>query len=228
VAKQFGPGDIQHLIISDGPEANNAVREIRYNASIQGWYPQVIELPYSVGRDRYNGHRMYAAGTFLAEGDYVMYLDDDNTLDPTHVGDCLQAIDTTPGAVWTHSLRKIVDEQGNFLCYDDCESLGRYHTVLSQTDHLIDVNCYFLKKELALQLAPVWYRKAREPGVMEVDRALCFILLSDRLGPGSSTGRYTVNYAVGGNALSVAPEFFIKGNAKMAEIYGGEYPWRRK
>jgi hypothetical protein len=116
---------------------------------------------------------------------------------------------------------------GKFLCNDDCESLGRYHTVLSPTDHLIDVNCYFFKKDLAVQLAPVWNRKAREPGVMEVDRALFSILLNNKV-PSAETGNYTVNYAVGGNALSVAPEFFINGNKKMTEIYGGEFPWRKK
>jgi len=217
---------IQHLIFADGPECNSKVKNIAYAASIKFIHADVIQLPQSVGKDRWNGHRMYAAGSFLAAGDHVMFLDDDNTIDPTHIQDCLAAV-AVNNAPWAYSLRKIVDAQGNFLCNDDCESLGRHHTVMNQNDYLVDVNCYFLSKPLAVQLAPIWNRKAREPGVMEVDRALIKVLLQNQV-PGAETGQYTVNYAVGGNALSVAPEFFIQGNKKMNEIYKGDFPWRKK
>jgi hypothetical protein len=226
-------GKVQHLVMVDGPESSEKMFQYIPYDKISGrdkyslyHNVELVELPYSVGKDRWNGHRMYAAGTFLADGDYVMYLDDDNWLDETHIQECLQAIIDTR-LQWAYSLRKIVSEDGKFLCNDDCESLGRHHTVLGPQDYLVDVNCYFFKKDLAVQLAPVWNRKAREPGVMEVDRALCSILLTNQV-PGAETGNYTLNYAVGGNALSVAPEFFIQGNKKMEEIYRGNFPWRKK
>jgi len=28
-------------------------------------------LPYSIGKDRWNGHRIYGAGTYIADGDYL-------------------------------------------------------------------------------------------------------------------------------------------------------------
>jgi hypothetical protein len=230
VSNQSGAelGKVQHLILSDGPEANQKTQQILYKASakqINGF--ELIKLPYAVGKDRWNGHRMYGAGTFLAEGDYVTFLDDDNWFDPNHLNQCVKAIHESPRNAWAFSLRKIVSQDGNFLCNDDCESLGNYPTVMSPNDHLVDVNCYFLRKDLAIQLSPIWYRKAREPNVMEVDRALIAALLHNQV-PGACTGQYTVNYAVGGNALSVAPDFFIQGNAEMTKRYNGDFPWRKK
>jgi hypothetical protein len=227
VADQTGPEvcQVKHLIIPDGPEAYSMARNLFAYYEFPS-YVDVVQLPYAVGKDRWNGHRMYAAGTFLVDTDYVMYLDDDNFIDTNHIQECLAAIKES-GAAWAYSLRKIVDQQGNFLCNDDCESLGRHHTVMDVNDFLVDVNCYFLSKGLAVQLTPVWYRKAREPGVMEVDRALINVLLQNKV-PGVETGQYTVNYAVGGNALSVSPGFFIHGNKKMAEAYKGNFPWRKK
>jgi Glycosyl transferase family 2 len=221
------PGRIQHLLITDGPESGNlSASRLAAGITKHQFDLDVINLPYPVGKDRWNGHRMYAAGTFLAKGDWIMYLDDDNTLEPNHVETCLEAAETAK-AYWSYSLRKIVDQEGNFLCNDDCESLGKYHTVLSPYDHLVDVNCYFLRRDLAVQLTPIWYRKAREPGVKEVDRALVQHLITSHT-PGADTGLYTVKYAVGGNALSVAPDFFIQGNKKMNDIYKGNFPWRKK
>jgi hypothetical protein len=225
VQDQTGNNEIQHLIIPDGPTAFYNARAL-YEEHEWPDYLDVVELPYAVGKDRWNGHRIYGAGTFLADGDYIMYLDDDNTLEPNHIDSLMKACG--PGCYsWAYSLRKIVDQEGNFLCNDDCESLGRHHSCLSPQDHLVDVNCYFIAKKLAVDLTPVWYRKAREPGVMEVDRAIIHVLMGNGV-PGVGTGQYTVNYAVGGNALSVAPEFFIQGNKKMDEIYKGDFPWRKK
>ena len=64
--------NIQHLVVVDGnhPKAHVMLQE----------YPDVdvIELPYPTGTDRYNGHRIYGAATYLCRGDYVCFLDEDN------------------------------------------------------------------------------------------------------------------------------------------------------
>ena len=87
----------------------------------------------------WNGHRMYGAACYLCEGDYIMFLDDDNFLDPSHVEDCLRVCESHS---WAYSLRKIVDEDGRFVCNDDCESLGKWPSVLGPKDFFVDVNCY--------------------------------------------------------------------------------------
>lgn len=231
VATQGGPrlSKIQHMIFVDGKEnygkalmiMDEAKRLYGINVS-----DHAIFIPDAVGNDRWNGHRMCAAGTYLAEGEYVMYLDDDNILDEFHIDSCLEAIQTRKApTAWAYSLRKIVNERGKFICNDDCESLGPdYSTVMNAHDHLVDVNCYFIEKTLAVYMSPLWYRKAREPNVMEVDRVLVKELAKF---PSVCTGKYTVNYVAGSTGISVKKEFFEQGNEIMKQRYPGGFPWRK-
>ena len=165
---------------------------------------------------------MYAAGTYMAEGDYVMYLDDDNYIDPSHISDCLKVI--AAGNDWAYSFRKIVDKDGEFICNDDCESLGKWPSILDKDDYFVDVNCYFLPIKLAIQATPLWYRKARDPNQMEVDRALMFELRKSDC-KYDSTYQYTVNYTVGSTPISVQREFFLIGNNDMLSRNAGHLPW---
>lgn len=219
-------GNVQHLIFVDGEEATERLEnDFLTMAAIRDAKCEVVNLPYSIGKDRWNGHRMYGAGTYIADGDFVTFLDDDNTLDPEHIQNCYYAYTSNPAAIkWSYSLRKIVNVEGDFLCNDDCESLGNWASVCGATDFFIDVNCYFLPKTLAIYVTPIWYRKFREPGQPEVDRMLCANLRN--IVPGICTKQYSVNYAVASNAaLSVKPEFFVNGNAEMRRRYGGALPW---
>lgn len=208
--------DVQHLVFVDGyrPDAEDILFK----------HPMVdvIQLPYSVGKDRWNGHRMYAAGPFLAEGEYVMYLDDDNSLEPDHIESMLKVCETND---WAYSFRNIVDKEGKFLCKDDCESLGKWASVLHPQDFFIDVNCYFLPTTLAIHLGPAWYRKFREPGQPEVDRVLAATLMGNNLKFDTSY-QYTVNYTVGNTENSVQPEFFERGNAEMRRRHPNGLPWK--
>lgn len=221
-------GEVNHLVFADGPEAAMEIEKILSGTSTGGKGVDLIELPYPVGRGRWNGHLMYGAGSFLAHGSYVMFLDDDNFLENDHIATLVEAVkrDVSGRTQWAYSLRNIVTKDGQFICKDDCESLGQYPTWISSTDHLIDVNCYFLSKQLAVGISPIWNRRAREPNMMEVDRAMIATLLSNNV-PGESTGKYTVNYAVEGNDTSVAADFFIKGNEEMNRRYNGVFPWRK-
>jgi glycosyltransferase involved in cell wall biosynthesis len=218
---------IHHLLMVDGPQhhikVTDSVSQVKQdfpNANID-----VVYLPYATGTERFNGHRNLAAGVYLAKGDYICFLDDDNTMDPTHIEDCWKVTNEN-GNNWSYSLRKIVDKQHNFLCNDDCESLGKWASIINPNDYFIDMNCYFLPKNIALTITPVMHRKFREPGQVEVDRAMIGAL--KQIGTKfDTTGKYTINYAVGGSALSVAPEFFVRGNALFANEYPNGFPWRR-
>ena len=208
--------NVQHLVFIDGdrPEAD----DILFKHS----YADVIQLPYSVGKDRWNGHRMYAAGPFLAEGEFVLWLDDDNSLEPNHIEECLKVIEA--GNDWAYSFRNIVDSDGDFLCRDDCESLGKWASVMHEKDFFIDVNCYFVPTKIAVHLGPAWYRKFREPGQPEVDRVLAHALMNNNL-KFDTTYKYTVNYTVGNTELSVQEEFFRRGNQVMLQRFDGRLPW---
>lgn len=181
-------------------------------------------LPWPLGKDRWNAHRIYPMATYMCESDYVMYLDDDNTIDETHIEDCIKVMEK--GYDWAFSMRKIVNKDGDFLCNDDCESLGKWSSVIDPRDYFVDVNCYFLPLKLAVSITPAWYRKFREPGQMEVDRALCHVLR--QIAPNfESTYNYSVNYTVGNSQYSVQPEFFAQGNAEMLRRNNGSLPWRK-
>jgi len=216
--------DVQHLIIADGPDASERVNDIIGKIRPipeNDW--DVLELPYSIGKDRWNGHRIYAAGTFIADGDFIIYLDDDNSLESTHIEDCLKVIEA--GNDWAYSFRKIVDKDQKFLCRDDCESLGKWASVMNEQDFFIDVNCYFVPKKIAIHLGPAWYRKFREPGMPEVDRVLAHTLMNNNL-KFDTTYKYTVNYTVGNTTNSVQPEFFERGNREMLRRFPNGLPWK--
>ncbi|WP_076998181.1 glycosyltransferase family A protein [Variovorax sp. KK3] len=221
--------NIQHLVVADGPATWAHARAVlnavgKVDNDIDRHRVDLIELPYSIGKDRWNGHRIYGAGTYIADGDYLVFLDDDNSLEPGHVRQCLATC--AAGHAWAYSLRNIVDAQHRFLCRDDCESLGKWPSVLHPSDLFIDVNCYFLPKLLAVQVSPLWYRKFREPGQPEVDRVIAHALR--QLAPSyDCTYEYSVNYLVGSTPLSVQPDFFIRGNAEMLRRFDGRLPWAR-
>ena len=133
-----------------------------------------------------------------------------NELKPNHIESLVNVIQEKK-LDWAYSLRSIISDSGETICNDDCESLGKYTSVLN--DRFIDLNCFIVKKELAVQIAPIWYRKAREPGVMEIDRAITAILMHEKNNLKFDTnGDYTVKYRVGSTGISVQADFFLRGN----------------
>jgi hypothetical protein len=218
--------NIQHLVTIDGAEkSSDAYHSLKASGVLNSKNRRVdvIELPYSTGKDRWNGHRIYGASTYFAEGDYVLFLDDDNTLLPHHVESCIHAIQK--GYQWVFALRNIVDKHQQIVCEDNCESLGKWPSILHPEDYFVDVNCYFLPRLLAIQISPFWFRKFREPGQAEVDRVICHALR--QIAPHyESTYEYSVNYLAGNSTLSVQAEFFIEGNTRMLEKHSGILPWK--
>jgi len=212
--------NIQHLVVVDGP-SDSACGILSEYLAIPNI--DILKLPYNTGHDQYNGHRIYGASTFLAKGDYFIFLDEDNWLEPNHV----QAlVDSIGDNSWAYTLRKIVNQDGEYICNDDCESLGNWLSILN--DYFVDVNCYMLRKDVALNFAPGWYRRARHPQEQpEVDRLLSGWLRLKNL-KASCTGEYTVNYRVASRADSVTGEFFLKGNEYMKQKMNGELPWRKE
>jgi hypothetical protein len=118
---------------------------------------------------------------------------------------------------WAYSLRKVVNADGNFICEDNCDSLGVYPNY----KHIpfVDMNCYCFKTEFILQIVdtlqePTYYcdRKIFKKAVANCSDY-------DKFG---GTGRHTVNYRV---TKEGQVDWFIEGNKKMQEIYN-IFPWR--
>jgi glycosyltransferase involved in cell wall biosynthesis len=112
---------IQHLVVFDGQPKGRVIAK-------ENPHIDIIDLPYPTGTDRFNGHRIYGASVYLAKGDLVCFLDEDNYYDYTHIESLVDVIQR--GNDWAYSLRKIVDKDGNHVCLDDCESLGKYMDIL--------------------------------------------------------------------------------------------------
>jgi glycosyltransferase involved in cell wall biosynthesis len=219
--------NIEHVVVVDGRSRWESVSEILDALEFpNGSNEHVIVLPHPTGLNRFNGHRIYGGFSFLASGDYIAWLDDDNEFTPSHI-ESLVRITEEKNLDWAYSLRQIVDSEGKFICNDDCENLGKYKSVIN--DHFVDVSCFFVRRELAVNIAPVWYRQARPPqGVMEVDRALTAVLMHEQNKLKFDTNNdYTVKYRVGSTGISVQADFFINGNAEMLKRYAGKLPWKQ-
>lgn len=209
--------NIQHLIVIDGEQPVDANLLTQYSQA------DVLALPYNTGAGGFNGHRIYGACTYLAKGDYLMFLDEDNWIDNTHIESLVDIIQQ--GNQWAYSLRKIISPEDRFICNDDCESLGMWTSVLN--DFFIDVGCWFVSKHIALVMSPFWYRRARHPDDQpEVDRIISRFLLNNDYRYGC-TGLYTLNYRVGNRKDSVQSNFFLQGNALMRQQYPETFPWRK-
>lgn len=211
--------NVEHYVVVDGSDRKKQALKILNN------FPSVklLVLPYATGKDNYNGHRIYGASSFLVNGSYMTFLDEDNYYEPDHIQSCVNVCE---GKEWVYSLRRIIDSDKNFICNDDCESLGQWKSVLN--DNFVDVGCWFLSKNAALTVAPLWYRRARHPNEQpEVDRIITSTLMQ-HFTKYECTKKYTLNYRVGNRPDSVKGEFFLKGNALMNQKYEGKLPWNEK
>lgn len=212
--------NIQHLVVVDGFDKYG----VRATQLMEGAKRSTaFALPYNTGYDQYNGHRIYGAMSYIAQGDFLCFLDQDNWYEDTHIESLVEVINQ--GNQWAYSLRKIVSQDGNYICNDDCESLGKYESILG--DKFIDVNCFMIPKMAAIAFSPYWYRRARHPQEQpEVDRILSPFMMQN-FQKFDTNSQYSVNYRVASREDSVKDSFFIKGNEAMKTKMNGEYPWRK-
>lgn len=210
--------NVEHIVVIDKPEKSDSVfKSLREFKSI------IVNVPYNTGHSGYNGHRIYGAFSYLVDGDFICFLDEDNWFEENHIETLVNTINS--GNKWTYSLRKIVSQEGDYICNDDCESLGRWKSILN--DNFVDVNCFMIPKQAAVAFSPYWYRRARHPQEQpEVDRILSAFMMQNMV-EFNTNGLYTVNYRVASRSDSVQKEFFLQGNQMMNHKMNGEYPWRK-
>jgi glycosyltransferase involved in cell wall biosynthesis len=192
-------------VVCDGPAFLPSVAAIlrRFDAA----RIRLLVLPENVGAQGFYGHRIYAAATHLVNEDYVLYLDQDNWFERGHVASMIELIETQE-LQWAHSLRRICAKTGEFLLYDQCESLGRQ--VAWTGVHHVDTNAYCLRREVAVRAASAWH------GGWGQDR-IFYKALDTHFPKYKCTGQYSVNYRLGGNPGAVTAEFFVRGNAAMCD-----------
>jgi hypothetical protein len=212
---------LEHLIVVDGAEGETPARAALPSNPRHPCH--LVALPFNTGADGFKGHRIYGAAVYLVSGRYVAFLDEDNWFEPRHIESLMELVESR-GLEWAHALRNIVDREGRLVTQDDCESLGKWPMWLHPTAHLVDMNCYLLRRDTAVEFSPRFHRRSRD--VKSPDALLCQYLLKES--PHFDTnGDYTVNYTVGSGPNSVTADFFLRGNAAMRQQYPDGFPWRR-
>jgi len=206
--------DLTHYIFIDGCQYEPKAREILVGSS----KTRIVELEENVGKGWY-GHRVYAACSFLVNADIICYLDEDNWYEPNHVEELVKAIET--GAQWAYSLRKIYDKHGNYICDDNCESLGKWPIYFNNDAYHIDTSSFAVRRDVAVNIGHAWY------GQWGADRQF-FSNLKKFFPNFECTGNHSLCYRLDGNANSVTSEFFEEGNKYTKEKYQGNYPWHQK
>ena len=198
----------EHLIVLDGVEENI----LRMKSERE----KVIKLPENVGGNGWYGHRVYAAMPLMVNADYILFLDEDNWFEPNHVETMIAKI-KSKNLMWAYSLRRICDERGQYVCDDDCESLGRHPTYYDHNVNFVDTNCYCFRREYLVNVAHHFY------GQWGADRPF-YKAASTQLPSFGCTGQATVNYRAPERLLKM----FLEGNEKMIAAYKQPLPWRNK
>jgi glycosyltransferase involved in cell wall biosynthesis len=218
--------EVEHWVVVDGVQyAEKAIKIVQDN---QHKNLKLIVLPENTGMPQnhfwgklesgFYGHRIYASVAGLINADCVLFLDEDNWFEDPHVKSMLIGIKDHEFE-WCYSLRKIVDKEGNFICTDDCDSLGIFP---NQTNiNFVDMNCYCFKTEFLLKLQSTFYRDT-----YNCDREVYKQAFGLSKSPSSfgGTGAYTVNYRC---TKDFQKEWFLSGNNKMQNLYK-TFPWRAK
>lgn len=208
--------DIIHYVFLDGQESYEKIHPYIYN-TVGKKTIKTVQLDDNVGKGWY-GHRVYAACSFLVNADVIVYLDEDNWFDPDHIESMVNVLQK--GHSWAYSLRKIYDRNANFLCEDNCESLGKWPVYFDDKVFHIDTSCYAVRRDVAVAIGHAWY------GQWGADRQF-FMNLSKYFPDFECTKKHSVCYRLDGNPNSVTQEFFEKGNASQLAKYN-ELPWKKQ
>lgn len=203
--------DLTHYIFVDGREHFSKVESVIEGAT----KVKTIYLEENIGKGWY-GHRVYAACSFLVNADIIVYLDEDNWFEPCHVEKLVDKI--SQGYDWVYSLRKIYDKDGNYICDDNCESLGKWPVYFNEEVFHIDTSSFAVKKDVAIKIGHAWY------GQWGADRQF-FHNLKHHFPRFECTNAHTMCYRLDGNPNSVNKDFFAEGNEVQKLKYGGEFPW---
>ena len=207
---------VDHYVFVDGKEYWAKAYEITRD------YPhlKVCQLPQNTGKGGFNGHRIYAACSHLVAADYVLLLDEDCFYESDHAQSVCEFI-ARNGLDWAYSLRKVVGESDEYLCHDDCDSLGMYGNYAGAGYGFVDTNCFAYRIEALKALGHVWHNNLYQTDVL-VSQA--FMQAFPKYG---CTGKYTVNYRLHGKALGKLDGWFKPGNEKARERFPDAFPWAK-
>lgn len=209
--------NVVHYVFLDGKEHHDKIHPFLYEASGTRTI-KTVQLEDNVGKGWY-GHRVYAACSFLVNADVICYLDEDNWYDENHIETVVESI--SKGYQWVYALRKIYDKSGEYICDDNCESLGKWPVYFNDEVFHVDTACFAVRRDVAVAVGHSWY------GQWGADRQF-HQTVKKYFTNYASTGLHTVCYRLDGNDNSVKKEFFEQGNDIMKQRFGSKFPWNRE
>jgi GT2 family glycosyltransferase len=215
---------VDHLVVCDGNQFKGKVDFI-INKLVEHPSVTTCYLPFNTGADGFYGHRIFAAIGHLLPHDYILFLDQDNWFDNNHVESLVEECEKY-NFEWSYSLRKIYDKDKQFICEDNCESLGRWPIWVSQPEtpsYLIDSSSYCFSRSFLIMTGHLWHWG------WGGDRRF-YSIVKDHIQHKNygCTGKHTLNYRLGGNEGSVQGEFFLQGNQIMSKQYQDKFPWKQQ
>ncbi|MFZ9610106.1 MAG: glycosyltransferase family 2 protein [Methylococcales bacterium] len=213
--------NVEHLIVVDGEQFNDNTNKVLskfYDKYGQSKVKKTV-LPYNTGGGGFYGHRVMAGFSHLVNHDYILFLDQDNFYDESHVESLVNEIDKYKFE-WAYSLRTIVDKEMKHICEDNCESLGRWPAWVDSNAFLIDTSSYCFTKQFIRTYGHIW-----DHGWGADRRFYTIIKEHVKHNNYGCTGKHTLNYRLGGNDGSVQSEFFLEGNKRATARYGDQFPW---
>ena len=165
-----------------------------------------VHLPRANGGGGYGMAPVFALAPYAITEDIVCYLDDDNWYEPDHIESVVEMIEKHDLG-WAYSYRKIEDNEGSFICEDNCESLGMQ--LNSDNQYLVDNSCYAVRTNVARRHSHAWY----VPVIS--DRSFQHELMRAGLSVGT-TGKHSVNYRLSKDGTGgMTAEKFINNNEWM-------------
>jgi hypothetical protein len=161
---------------------------------------------------------VYALAPYVIDEDIIFYLDDDNWFEPDHIESLASLIEQNDLG-WAYSLRKIVDNDGNWICDDNCESLGCQPNASGH--YLVDNSCYAVRTDVARRYGYAWY----VPIVS--DRNFQAELMRNRIRCGT-TGKHSTNYRLSHDGTGgMTPQMFMDNNNFMSSRFT-DFPWTKR
>jgi len=223
VAKQTYP-ETYHLVVVDGADYEDKTNLVldKIKDITEGYNFFKCVLPFNTGQRGYYGHRIYSGFSHLTDFEYIIFLDQDNWFEPNHVEEMVRTIQRN-NYDWCYGLRKLYSKDGQYICDDNCESLGEWPCLALEKElHHIDTNCYCFTNKFIRGCGSLWdYGYAADQ--------MFYRTVVGRLGSKNfgCSGKYTINYRLDCNKESSRSSVYMIGNEKMKEKYGGTYPWNK-
>ena len=209
------------LLVVDGLQFKDRVNNVlqKANIDVDNFSVFRLDLPFNTGANGFYGHRIMAGIGHLINHEYVSFLDQDNWYAENHIQSMVKTLEAN-NFDWGYSLRSIYDKDKNYICDDNCESLGRFNAWVGDDVYLVVSSTYLFKTDFFYKVCANWHSG------WGGDRRFYAILTQHfKHNNYGSNKLHTLNYRLGGNEGSVTSDFFIKGNELMKQKYGSRFPW---